>query len=134
MGARPVTPTRSGWSCAAPGGKQGVRRALKELFGLHPMTFSGYGNPYQLWFAGFEVESLGDKRYEVTGQAAGARVHLGDELERFLDHLQAGGMLADDAERAGVVDAYLEGYQSEVRRTVGRYRSRLRRSGENEHS
>ena len=32
---------------SGPGGQQGVRRALKALFSAHPMTFSGYGNPYQ---------------------------------------------------------------------------------------
>ena len=45
-----------------PGGQQGVRRALKSLFASHPMTFSGYGNPYQLWFRRPKIESLGAKR------------------------------------------------------------------------
>jgi len=43
-----------------PGGQQGVQRALKSLFAQHPTTFSGYGNPYQLWFRKAEIESLGD--------------------------------------------------------------------------
>jgi len=59
-----------------PGGQQGVRRALRALFATHPTTFSGYGNPYQLWFGRPEIERLGDQRYKVRIEGAGARVHL----------------------------------------------------------
>ena len=67
-----------------PGGQRGVRLALKALCSSHPTTFSGYGNPYQLWFGKPEIESLGEKRYAVSIEGAGARVFLEDELERFL--------------------------------------------------
>lgn len=113
------------------GGQQSALRALKALFARHPITFSGYGNPYQLWFAKPAVESLGDQRYAVTVEGVGARVHLTEELERFLAHLDAQGYLAaptDPAARAALVDAYLEGYKGEIQRKVGRYKSKLRKS------
>ena len=68
---------------SGPGGQQGLRRTLKALFSAHPMTFSGYGNPYQLWFGKPQIESLGNKRYAVWIEGAGARVFLEDELHRF---------------------------------------------------
>jgi hypothetical protein len=113
-----------------PGGQQGVRRALKALFSSHPMTFSGYGNPYQLWFGTPEIESLGDKRYAVCIKGAGARVFLDDELQRFLEYLAEEGQLATqpgpDVAQA-LVETYLQRYQAEIARKVGRYRSQLRR-------
>ena len=82
------------------GGKQGVRRALKTLFSSHQTTFSAYGNPYQLWFGRPEIESLGDKRYVVRVQGAGARVFLGDELQRFLGYLDESGQLTARPDQA----------------------------------
>jgi hypothetical protein len=113
-----------------PGGQQGVRRALKALFSAHPVTFSGYGNPYQLWFGKPEIESLGDKRYEVQVVGAGARVFLQDELRRFLEHLDDEGLAAhpDQATREALVETYLERYRAEISRKVGRYRRRLQRT------
>ena len=114
-----------------PGGQQGVRRALKALFSSHPMTFSGYGNPYQLWFGKPEVESLGDKRYAVQVKGAGARVFLEDELRRFLEYLDEEGQLAtrsDQAVRETLVETYLERYRAEIGRKVARYRSKLQRT------
>jgi len=112
------------------GGQQGVRRALRPLFEQRVTTFSGYGNPYQLWFRKPSYESLGDKRYEVRVKGAGERIYLEPELERFLAYLEADGHLADadgTAERKALVDAYLEGYKTEILRKVGRYRSKLYR-------
>ena len=114
-----------------PGGQQGVRRVLKDLFSSHPMTFSGYGNPYQLWFARPHIESLGDKRYQVRVEGAGARVWLQGELERFLNYLRESGQLSAGAEGPAPqppVEAYLEGYRAEIARKVGRYRRRLRKA------
>ena len=114
-----------------PGGQQGVRRALKALFSSHPTTFSGYGNPYQLWFGKPQIESLGDKRYAVRIEGAGARVFLEDELDRFLGYLDEEGRLAtrsDQAAREALVETYMERYRAEIRRKVDRYRSRLRRA------
>lgn len=114
-----------------PGGKQGVRRALETLFSSHPTTFSGYGNPYQLWFGKPEIESLGDKRYAVRVEGAGARVFLEDELHRFLGYLDETDQLAarpDQAVRETLVETYLERYRAEIRRKVDRYRRRLRRT------
>ena len=51
-----------------PGGRQAVLRVFKALLSSHPMTFSGYGNPYQLSFGKAEVESLGEQRYAVTAE------------------------------------------------------------------
>ncbi len=116
-----------------PGGRQAVLRALKALFASHPMTFSGYGNPYQLWFGKSEVESLGDQRYAVTVEGAGARVFLAEELERFLAYLEAQGQLVTTpvgGVREPLVQTYLERYKAEIARKVGRYRSRLRKAME----
>ncbi|MBM3188137.1 MAG: hypothetical protein FJZ90_05380 [Chloroflexi bacterium] len=111
-----------------PGGQQGVRGALKELFSAHRTTFSGYGNPYQLWFGKPEIEPLGDQRYAVTVEGAGARVYLEEELARFLAYLDERGELTastDALGRKALVEAYLEGYRAEVKRLVDRYRRRL---------
>jgi len=112
------------------GGQAGVRRALKAMLTSHVTTFSGYGTPYQLWFAKPEVESLGDRRYAVTVEGAGSRFWLDDELQRFLDHLRAIGMLADGPGLPSVetvVEEYIEGYRAEISRKVGRYRSKVKR-------
>ena len=88
-----------------------------------------FGNPYQLWFGKPEIESLGDKRYEVHIAGAGARVFLEDELHRFLAFLEVCqlGTQPDPTAGAALVETYLQGYQAEVKRKVGRYRSKLRR-------
>jgi hypothetical protein len=114
-----------------PGGQAGVKRALKTMLPPHTMTFSAYGNAYQLWFGKPEIESLGDGRYAVTVEGAGARVHLDDELERFVAFLAEEGHLAagSEGEAAGpLVRTYLEGYQGEIKRKVARYRRRLRKA------
>lgn len=114
-----------------PGGQQGVRRALKALFSSHPVTFSGYGNPYQLWFGKPEIESLGEQRYTVSAQGSGARVYLEDELHRFLGYLEEEGKLATPPgplDREALVETYLEGYRAEIRRKVARYQGKLRRT------
>jgi hypothetical protein len=113
------------------GGQQGVRRALKSLFSSHPTTFSGYGNPYQLWFGRPEIESLGDKRYEVRAQGGGARVYLEDELRRFLRYLDEQGHLAALSEKLvgeALLEMYLGSYQAEIKRKVDRYRRKLRKT------
>jgi hypothetical protein len=114
---------------SGPGGQKGVRDALKPLLARHPFTFSGYGNPYHLWFGKPEIESLGDRRYAVRVQGAGARIPMEEELARLLEHLCGEGLLAlDEAARDELVQRYLADYQAEIRRAVSRYRSRLRRS------
>jgi hypothetical protein len=110
-----------------PGGQAGVRRALKALFAHRPVTFSGYGNPYQLWFGKPAIESLGEGRYAVTVEGGGARIYLEDELARFLAYLQDTGHLAAGEGGEAAIEAYLARYQREIRLQVGRYRSRLRR-------
>lgn len=115
---------------SGPGGQQGVRRALKGLFALHPTTFSGYGNPYQLWFGRPEIVGLGDRRYEVRVKGGGARTYLQDDLERFWDYLVAEGIAAADPEPAAQaerVEAYLDQYRAQIKRHVGRYRYKLRK-------
>jgi hypothetical protein len=113
------------------GGQQGVRRALKPLLSAHPTTFSGYGTPYQLWFGKPEIESLGDRRYEVRMEGAGARISLAQELARFLADLDESGQLSaqgDRADREKLVQDYLESYRAEIKRKVDRYRRRLRQN------
>src|SRR5512137_870415 len=48
------------------GGAQGVRTAIRRHLDRGRTTFSGFGNPYQLRFGHFEVESLGKGRYRVA--------------------------------------------------------------------
>ena len=110
-----------------PGGQQGVRSALKDLLCARTTTFSAYGNAYQLWFANPEIESLGEQRYEIKVEGAGARVTLKDELQRFVAYLEEEGALGSG--RVDLVAGYLDGYQAEVKRLVGRYTSKLRRRG-----
>lgn len=115
---------------SGPGGQQGVRRALKALVETRPITFSAYGNPYQLWCGRPEIESLGDKRYQVTARAAGVPIALEAALRRFLAYLADKELLADPleaADRERVVSAYLDRYRDDIQRSVGRYRSRLSR-------
>lgn len=122
------------------GGQAGVKRALKPLLASHVMTFSGFGTPYQLWFDSPEIEPLGEKRYAVTVEGAGARLWLADYLARFWDHLAAQGLLAppegdegaalDDAARDAVIEDYLAEYQKEVARLAGRYRRKIARQQE----
>lgn len=131
-----VADTGAGWRGYAyavrivlrgPGGKAAVRRALTSVLSQRVTTFSSYGNPYQLWFGRPEIESLGDRRYAVRVEGAGARIHLGIELERFLNHLADEGTLAVGTDSvAGVIAAYLAEYRAAVERRVGRYRSSLR--------
>lgn len=113
-----------------PGGQQGVLRALKPLFCQKPVTFSGYGNPYQLWFGRPEVVSLGEQRYAVSALAYGARIWLEPELERFLGYLEERGQLAagDPAARAALIEGYLEEYRHEISLRTSRYRNRKRRA------
>jgi hypothetical protein len=112
------------------GGQQGVRRALKPFLAGRRTTFSGYGNPYQLWCGKPEIQSLGDRRYAVRIEGAGARISLAQELERFLEALQEDMGLAaqvDRGERAAAIEAYLEQYRLEIKRKTDRYRRKLRR-------
>jgi hypothetical protein len=114
-----------------PGGQRGVKQALKSLFSSHPMTFSGYGNPYQLWFGKPAIEPLGDQRYAVQIEGAGARVFLDDELYRFLGYLNEQGLSASRPEQVPeelLIEEYLEQYRAQIKRKVDRYRSKLRRT------
>jgi hypothetical protein len=114
-----------------PGGQEGVRRALKALFSSQRMTFSGYGNPYQLWFGRLEVESLGEQRYRVSVEGAGARVFLEPELGRFLEYLAENGQLVAEhgqTVRESLVTAYLEQYRAQIARQVARYQSAWHRA------
>jgi hypothetical protein len=54
-------------------------------------TFSGYGNPYQLTFGRFEVESLEGNRYRVTAKGTGVRIDLERELLRFVEYSRLRG-------------------------------------------
>jgi hypothetical protein len=116
---------------SGPGKVQNVQQAIKALFSQHPTTFSGYGNPYQLWFMKPEIESQGEQRYAVTVQGAGARVYLEPELMRFLQYLNESNHLAalsDPAAQETLVETYLERYRLEIQRRVGRYTRKLEKS------
>ncbi len=111
------------------GGLAAVKRAIKPLFARRCTTFSGYGTPYQLWLGKPDIESLGEGRYAVTGEGAGVRVHLEADLARFCAHLADQGQLAATPdEQSALIGAYLDGYQAEIQRQVGRYRTRIRKA------
>lgn len=109
-----------------PGGKDGVRGALAHMLSQRVMTFSSYGNPYELWFGRPAIESLGDKRYTIHVDGAGARFDLAHELARFAEHLDVEGFLADPLPEPWI-ESYLDQYRVDVKRRVDRYRRRLRR-------
>lgn len=109
-----------------PGGQKGVRDALRGMLDSCVVTFSSYGNAYELWFARPEIESLGDKRYRVTVEGAGARVALERELGRFFSYLADRSLLEAGAD--DLVEAYLDEYRGEVHRLVARYYRKLRRA------
>ena len=115
-----------------PGGKQAVKRTVGGLLSNRPITFSSYGNPYQLWAGSLEIESLGDKRYAVTARGAGVPIALESALQRFLNYLEDEEVVTSEQELAEVVKTYLDQYRDDIRRDVGRYRSRLRRTEEEE--
>ena len=104
---------------AGKGGQKGVRTALKDLVSKRRFTFSGYGNPYQLWFGKTKVESLTNNRYQVKVNGLGSRVFLERELERYLTYLSEHGFLNKKwSEDAGseALNAYMELYKAEARR------------------
>lgn len=107
-----------------PGGVQAAQRALRALFSQRQTTFSGYGNPYQLWFRKPEIKNLGGQRYAVSAKGAGVRVVLEPELRRFLGYLNAGSRLVeplDAAAQDALIEEYLERYRHEIQRQVERY-------------
>jgi hypothetical protein len=113
-----------------PGGKTALQKALRQLFGARPVTFSAYGNPYQLWAGKPEIESLGSQRYAVKARGAGVPIALEDALTRFLDDLAEEGALAGDptpADRAALIGAYLDRYRTGIEHDVNRYRRRMGR-------
>jgi hypothetical protein len=95
-----------------PGGKQGVRKTIRDRFSRGRTTFSGFGNPYQLHFGRFEVESLGGSRYRVTARGKGVRIDLERELQRFLAYARLRHKQADTA----LVTAYLDDYKRDITR------------------
>ena len=95
-----------------PGGKQAVSKTIRDRFGGFRTTFSGYGNPYQLRFGRFEVESLGDRRYRVSSRGIGGRFDLAKELRRFVDYAEANGVRADGS----LIEPYIEAYRKDVTR------------------
>lgn len=99
------------------GGQQGVQQALKFLFATRRTIFTGWGNPYQCSPGRMEVESLGEGRYRVTARGIGTRIHLREELERFVASLAAAGFLVPGVmavDHAAIVDEYLRRYQAET--------------------
>ncbi|MCU0520761.1 MAG: hypothetical protein MUF84_08730 [Anaerolineae bacterium] len=112
------------------GGQTALQKALRPLLGTRPVTFSAYGNPYQLWAGKPAVEALGDQRYAVSARGAGVPIALDAILHRFLDALAEDGALADApeaADRETLISAYLDAYRDTIERDVNRYRGRLRR-------
>jgi hypothetical protein len=103
---------------AGKGGKEGVRRALKGLFSRRMTIFTEYGNPYQCSVGSMAIESLGEGRYRVTARGVGNRVHLREELIRFLGCLDAAA-LTGPRDAPGVVEEYLRRYWNETRKPGG---------------
>lgn len=110
------------------GGKQGVRNALKELFGAKRTTFSGFGNPYHCWVGKSVVESLGEQRYEVKTRGIGVRIFLRRELERFYHHLKAEGHTAgDDSTLKDLLNIYMDAYMKGISRTSAAYKRKIQK-------
>lgn len=116
---------------SGPGGVQALRKALRPLLSRHPITFSGYGNPYQLWFMKPEIESLGEQRYQVNVKGGGVRIYLGTELQRFLHYLltdQGVELPLDREGKAILIADYLKRYHSEIQRQVGGYTRKVEKT------
>jgi hypothetical protein len=94
------------------GGQQAVRRAIREQLVRGRTTFSGFGNPYQLRFGRFEVESLGRSRYRVTARGIGVRIDLERELTRFVEYARMRHRPAGSA----LIEAYLQDYRRDSTR------------------
>lgn len=94
------------------GGKQAVRKAVREQLDCGRTTFSGFGNPYQLRFGRFQVESLGRSRYRVTALGIGVRVDLERELRRFTEYARMRRKPAGSA----LIEAYLQDYRRDITR------------------
>lgn len=113
------------------GGVQDMKRALKAFFSQYLTNFSGYGNPYQLWFRQAEIGSLSEKRYAVNVKGSGMRVYLEPELRRFLQYLNKENQLAtpsDAAAQETLEEAYLEQYRLEIKRLEERYNRKVANS------
>jgi len=114
------------------GGKEGARRALKELFARRRTIFSEYGNHYQCVGGNMEIESQGEGRYRVSARGVGIRVHLAEELARFLEYLAASGRLDQTAQTAGlesIMSDYMRRYQEQSHRQASPPYPRPPRSG-----
>jgi hypothetical protein len=94
------------------GGAQGVRKAIREHLDRGRTTFSGFGNPYQLRFGRFAVESMGKGRYRVAATGLGVRIDLERELRRFVAYAKLHRKRADGA----LVPAYIEDYRRDIER------------------
>jgi hypothetical protein len=113
------------------GGKQGARKALRDILAARRTTFSGFGNPYQCWIDNVDIQSLGDQRYEVRARGIGVRIYLRKELERFWDLLAAEGRISIGQEdRAAYLDSYMEEYMKGITRSAARYRRKIKRAAE----
>jgi hypothetical protein len=118
---------------SGPGKAQDVGRELKAFVKQHPTTFSGFGNPYQLWFRKPEIESLGEGRYAVNVKGAGVRTYPEPDFLHFLQYLNEQGYLvapSDTPAQETLVKAYLKRYRSEIQSRVGRYERKLAKSSQ----
>jgi hypothetical protein len=107
---------------AGKGGKEGVRRALKGLFSRRMTLFTEFGNPYQCSVGSIAVEGLGEGLYRVTARGIGNRVHLREELIRFMGYLGASGApgpAADPTDAGRIADEYMRRYWNETRTPGG---------------
>ena len=108
------------------GGKQGVKAALKSLFNKKILTFSGYGNEYQIGFKTPTITALGDKRYSVEIRGYGIRIYLIQELGRFLKFVRDKAQKTDSMEDSELVQEYLLKYRSEIAKIVRNYSKKLK--------
>ncbi|MBT3273648.1 MAG: hypothetical protein HN368_10865 [Spirochaetales bacterium] len=95
------------------GGCAGAKAAVRNLFSEVKTTFSGYGNPYQLYVGKYDAKGIGDQCYEITAEGFGARIYLDQEFRRFLRFLEHSQRIHI---RPAVLDEYLREYQAETTR------------------
>jgi hypothetical protein len=100
------------------GSREKVRAAFKQALNIRRTLFSGYGNPYQCSTGKVTVERVDAEHFRVCFRGIGVRVHLKEELIRFLAYLTDEGRLgaamtgADAAAvHQGTIDTYLKCYQ-----------------------
>ena len=96
------------------GGKTRIKAVFKKYFDQRITTFSGYGNPYQMYGGGFEIIALDKNRYKIKAKGIGVRIYLRRELNQFFKFLVENNFSVkkfDEIVQEKIIDDYISKYQ-----------------------